>query len=73
MKSIIYRAYHDGHFIPAVGMSLGGCFSPYQEWKMPSVLLTGSSGAGWFWHERFSLQGYSHASSLIHATTHLPS
>lgn len=44
---IIHCAYDEGHFSPAVDMSLGGCFSPYWEWKMPSVLLTGSSGAGW--------------------------
>lgn len=47
MMSIIYHAYDKGHFIPAVDMSLGGCFSPYWEWQMPSVLLMGSSGAGW--------------------------
>lgn len=47
IMSIIYHAHDKGHFIPAVGMSLGGCFSPYWKWKIPSVLLTGSTGAGW--------------------------
>lgn len=45
--SVIYHAYDKGHIIPAVDMSLGGCFSPYWEWKMPSVLLMESSDAGW--------------------------
>lgn len=47
VMSIIYHGYDERHLIPAVGMPLGGCFSPYWEWKMPSVLLTGSNDAGW--------------------------